>query len=129
MRPTAAAALALLLAPALPAAELRLQPAAVTLTGPHATQRLLAIEVESDHVVADRSGKAAFAVADPKVARVDADGTVRPVADGQTTVRATLDGKTATAAVKVVRAKESAERGFRNHVLPVLTRLGCNSGA
>jgi hypothetical protein len=132
MRPTVcgpALALALLLPPTARAADLRLQPSTITLTGPHASQRLLALAEEAGQVVGDRSSKATFAVADPKVARVEADGTVRAVGDGETTVTATLDGRKATAAVKVVQAKEPFTWSFRNHIIPALTRAGCNSGA
>src|SRR6202022_1773825 len=35
----------------------------------------------------------------------------------------------ATAKVKVIGTKAPITWSFRNHVIPVLTRLGCNSGA
>ena len=37
--------------------------------------------------------------------------------------------KQATAKVKVVRSKEPIDWSFRNHVIPMMTRVGCNSGA
>jgi hypothetical protein len=110
------------------AADLKILPGDVTLTGPHASQRLLVAAEEAGAVVGDRTGQAAFASADPAVAVVDG-GAVRPVGDGETTITATVDGQQATAKVKVVRAKEQIDWSFRNHVIPMMTKVGCNSGA
>jgi hypothetical protein len=37
-------------------------------------------------------------------------------------------GHTATVAVNVVKPTEASELRFRNEVLPVLTKVGCNTG-
>ena len=110
------------------AADLKILPGDITLTGPHAAQRLLVAAEEGGAVVGDRTAQANFTSANPAVAVVDS-GVVRPVGDGETTITATVDGKQATAKVKVVRAKEPIDWSFRNHVIPMMTRVGCNSGA
>ncbi|HVS34186.1 MAG TPA: cell surface protein, partial [Gemmataceae bacterium] len=110
------------------AADLKVLPADITLTGPHASQRLLVAVVEGGAVVGDRTAQAQFTSANPAVAVVDG-GAVRPVGDGETTITAMVDGKPATATVKVVRAKEAIDWSFRNHVIPMMTKIGCNSGA
>src|SRR5205807_7942797 len=46
---------------------------------------------------------------------------------GDVTVSATANGRTVTARVKVGGGR--ADPAFRKHVVPVLTRAGCNSGA
>jgi hypothetical protein len=111
------------------AADLKLYPGDVALTGPHAAQRLLVADEAGGAVVADRTGQATFASADPAVATVDAAGVVRPAGDGETTVTATVDGRKATAKVKVAKAKAQIDWSFRNDVIPMMTRIGCNSGA
>jgi hypothetical protein len=111
------------------AGELRLYPTDIPLTGPRATQQLLLVEEEGGRVVADRSAGTTFSSADPKVAAVDEAGIVRPVGDGETVITATADGKTATAKVRVTKAKDATPPNFRNEVMPILTRAGCNSGA
>jgi hypothetical protein len=113
------------------AGSLRLLPAEVPLAGPDARQQLLAIEEADGVATADRTSGARFESSDPKVAVVGTDGVVRAAADGEAVVTATSGGRRATARVRVTRFREAAARHdtFRNHVQPVLTRAGCNSGA
>src|SRR6185503_14366596 len=60
---------------------------------------------------------------------VDANGEVRPFADGQTTVTATGNGRTAAATVRVKDSQAPYTWSFRNDVIPVMTKVGCNQGA
>jgi hypothetical protein len=100
------------------------------LTGPHASQRLLVIDTDAaGRAIADRTGDATFSTSHAAVCGVDADGVVRAVGDGTAALTATVDGRTATAAVTVTRAKVADVPDFRNHIEPVLTRVGCNSGS
>ena len=77
----------------------------------------------------DRTGDAAFSTSNAAVCTVDADGVVRAAGDGTATVTATVNGRKATATVTVTGTKEPAVPDFRNHIEPVLTRAGCNSGS
>jgi hypothetical protein len=111
------------------AAQLKLYPADISLTGPRTAQQLLVVEDESGGASADRTSGAKFITGNPNVATVDESGLVRPVGDGETTVTATANGKSAVAKVRVTKAKDPSPPNFRNDVLPILTRAGCNSGA
>src|SRR5437588_29994 len=111
------------------AGQLQIAPADITLTGPRATQRLLVLETQAGTVQSDRTRHAKFATSDPKIATVDASGQVRAVGDGEATITATHGDTTASAKVKAQKTREPFEESFINHVIPVLTRLGCNSGA
>jgi hypothetical protein len=111
------------------AAELRLLPADTTLVGPHAQQRLIVVAEDGGKVVGERTAQATFASSNPAVVNVDKTGTVRATGDGDAVITATQDGKQATARVKVTGAKESYTWSFRNHVIPLMTKAGCNSGA
>ncbi|MFO0807730.1 MAG: DUF1553 domain-containing protein [Gemmataceae bacterium] len=123
-------AIALLLVASLaPAAELRVLPPAVELTGPHAKQRFVVVEQDAGRTTADRTADVTYASSDPAVATVDAEGVVRAIGDGDVTVTATVNGKSAPVRVRVTKTKEPWEWSYRNHVLPVLTRAGCNSGS
>ncbi len=115
-------------APAL-AGELKLLPAEVILTGPHATQRLLAVAKAAGTIDGDVTAKVKFVSSNPAIAKVDEDGTVRAVGDGQVVITATEGKRRATATVQVRKARAPFTWNFRNHVIPVLTKLGCNSGA
>ena len=111
------------------ASELVLLPSAVTLHGPHAAQRFLVEAREKAAFVGDRTARATFAVENPLVARVASDGTVTPVGDGVTHLLATIDGQVSRAPLTVRGWKSEEPWTFRNHVEPILTKLGCNSGA
>ncbi len=115
---------------ALPVAgDVRIEPAQVTLTGPKAAQRLLVLETKSGEVVGDRTRKAKFTSSNPQVASVDDAGRVRAVGDGEAVIIATDGSTRASANVRVEKTREPFEWRFATHVEPLLTRLGCNSGA
>ncbi len=84
---------------------------------------------ESDEVVADRTAQAKFTSSNPVVATVSPDGTVRAVSDGEAAITVVVDGKQTTIPVKVAKTKESSADSFRNEIIPMMTRIGCNSGA
>ncbi|HXG12042.1 MAG TPA: DUF1553 domain-containing protein [Gemmataceae bacterium] len=130
MRTRLLAAFALMFLPAAGvAAELKVLPADVALTGLQARQRLIVLAEEGGKFTGDLTGQAKFTSSNPAVATVDEAGVVQAAGDGEAVITAVHDGKTATTRVRVVRAKEPFVPSFRNHVIPVLTRLGCNSGA
>jgi hypothetical protein len=106
-----------------------LLPAEVTLTGPKARQRVLVAARGPEGFVGDLTARARFVSSNPKVAVVDLSGVVRPVADGTATLTAVVDGRRATAAVRVRDVAKPFAWSFANHVQPVLTKFGCNSGA
>jgi hypothetical protein len=108
---------------------LTVAPALVTLTGPHATQRLLVLDADAGRAVADHTGDATFITSNSAVCTVDADGIIRAAGDGTATVTATVNGRTAMATVTVSRFKEPAIPDFRNHIEPMLTRAGCSAGS
>jgi hypothetical protein len=109
--------------------EVRIQPDNVVLTGPQASQRLRVLLYAGGQVVADTTRAARFTSSDPAVASVDAQGIVRAVGDGSATIRAEATGTQAVVKVEVRGAREVFTPSFRNQVLPMLTRIGCNSGA
>lgn len=65
----------------------------------------------------------------PGIAAVDASGIVKPVSDGEATITATVNGKSAAVKVRVKNTAAPFTWNFRNHVTPVLTKMGCNQGA
>ncbi len=65
----------------------------------------------------------------PAFAKVDATGLVTPLADGAVTITATSPSGTAHATVRVSHMKTPFVWSFRNDVIPVLTKAGCNQGA
>jgi hypothetical protein len=108
---------------------LSLLPVQTTLVGPKATQRLLVEAKRDGRFVGDLSAKAVFVSSNPHVAMVGKDGVVRPVGDGTTKITATVGGRKASASVRVEKTGAPFVWNFRSHVLAVMTKAGCNSGA
>jgi hypothetical protein len=111
------------------AGQLQVEPSDLTLTGPKATQRLLVLESRAGTVHGDHTRQAKFASSNPKIATVDGAGQVRAVGDGEATITAMHGTASAGVKVKVQKTHDPSDESFTNHVIPVLTRLGCNSGA
>jgi hypothetical protein len=70
-----------------------------------------------------------FSSDNPRVATVAPDGTVTPVGNGSVAISAKVDGQTVSASVSVENFERDLPWSFQNHVEPVLTKAGCNSGA
>jgi hypothetical protein len=111
------------------AGELRVYPADVNISGPNRSQQLVVVEEENGRVVKDHTATAKFTTSGGAVAKPDAAGRVTATGNGEATVTASVGGRTATAKVNVSGFEKPAEWSFRNHVIPVFTRIGCNSGA
>ncbi len=105
-------------------------PQTIVLNGPQSSQRLL-VEFLSDGRfvgVPNATGSVSWSSADPDVVRVEA-GVVWPVHNGAAAITATVDGRTASAQVEVQGMDKLQQWEFRRHVLPILSKAGCNSGA
>ena len=121
--------LVFLIAVPLLAQKLAVLPPLVELTGPEARQQLLAQATNGDFQE-DWTRTAQWSSSDPKIAAVDEHGIVRPgERDGEARITAKANGITAAVTVTVRGARAPFTWSFRNHVTPVLTKMGCNSGA
>ncbi len=120
--------LLLLLAVPLFAQKLALLPPSVELTGPEARQQLVVEADLGDHQE-DWSQGAQFTSSDPKIATVDEHGLIRPAGDGEARITARAKGISATIMVTVKASHAPFTWSFRNHVIPVMTKMGCNQGA
>ncbi|QDV36131.1 DUF1553 domain-containing protein [Tautonia plasticadhaerens] len=122
----------LLPAPAVaaPADGLALLPGSAALDGPKASQRFLVEHLDASGLLSgEATAGATFSISNPNIAAVSPEGVVTPVSDGVATLTAAVGGRTATALVRVRDADRDEPRSFRNHVLPVMTRFGCNQGS
>src|SRR6266478_6337537 len=111
------------------AGQLKLLPETVTLTGPQASQRLIVLAEEGGQYIGDRTGQATFASSNSAVASVNEAGFVKAVTDGEAVITANVEGQQATAKIKVEKTQEPVDWSFRNDVIPMMTKIGCNSGA
>jgi hypothetical protein len=115
--------------PACIARDISILPANVALVGPQTNQHLIVLDVMDGKVIGDLTDHAKFTSSNPEVVTVDETGVLRPAGDGEAVVNADVQGKRATVNVQVSQSKQSQPRSFRNHVIPLLTSYGCNSGA
>lgn len=107
---------------------LEIHPPAVTLNGPGASQRVIVLQKRGGEFVGDVTGDVELISANTKVVRVDG-GVLHAVGDGEAVITTERDNVHAILKVKVQGSKQPHETSFVNHVVPILTRLGCNSGA
>jgi hypothetical protein len=110
------------------AADFTVLPGSVALDGPEAYQQLLA-EASAEGHQEDWTRTAQWTSSDPNIAKVDPGGMVRPAGDGEATITAKANGQTASVVVRVTNAHAPFTWSFRNDVIPVLSKVGCNSGA
>jgi len=108
---------------------LAILPETLALRGAKTTQKILVEQRSGTQWTGDHTARAAFATSDSKIVTIDKTGTIRAIGDGTATVSATFNGQTATKTVTVSGTKSPFVWSFRNHVLPILTRNGCNQGA
>lgn len=107
---------------------LQISPQNVTLTTPESRHQLLAQGTENG-VQQDLSRTAKWTSSNPAVAEVDAAGLVTPKSDGQTVITAAASGASGSVTVNVKGVTAPFQWSFRNHVIPVMTKTGCNQGA
>jgi len=115
--------------PSPPIVALAATPGRIVLNGPYAEARALVEARLAGGERRDASGRAAWKVADPKIASVDELGTVRPRGDGETSLIARYGGREARVPVAVRGVKGAKAPRFLTEILPVLTRSGCNQGS
>src|SRR6266852_399849 len=108
---------------------LKLLPENITLTGPQCSQRLIVLVEKGGQYVGDRTGQATFRSSNPSVASVNEAGFIKAVGDGEAVITADFEGNQAIAKVKIEKTHEPFEWSFRNDVIPMMTKVGCNSGA
>jgi hypothetical protein len=109
-------------------ASLASNPAKIALKGMDDAQQIVITATLQGNRLQDLSGDVKYEVADPKVARVSTSGRVMPLANGSTEITATYGDKS----VKVTVSAESCDVNlpihFGNQIVPIFTKLGCNSG-
>jgi hypothetical protein len=104
------------------------QPAAIELRHQRQPIALQVLGTSADGYSLDLRSEAKYTSADAKVAIVDADGWVRPIANGQTQITISVAGQMKNVAVKVQLPPTEPPYSFRHEVMPVLSKAGCNSG-
>lgn len=109
--------------------QVRILPEQVTLTGKQSAHRVLLEKFDGAEAVGSITEGWTLKSEQPEVVTVE-NFILTPVSDGTAVVTATgPDGQVASMQVTVRDTTVPQVWSFRNHVEPVLARLGCSSGA
>ncbi len=103
-------------------------PSALSFTGPHYGQKLVVEGTFADGHQEELTARATIAISNPNIAKIDKDNSINPLRDGQAIVTVLVAGHQATVPLAVKDYVSASAWSFRNDVLPVMTKVGCNSG-
>jgi len=101
----------------------------VLLRGGDAREQLVLTGKGADGSSRDVTAEATYSALPEGIVQIDASGMVLPVTEGQAELIATLPGGLeARVAVKVENLTHELPINFSNQIVPIFTKLGCNSG-
>jgi hypothetical protein len=103
-------------------------PTTISLKGLDAAQQFVVTAGLADKRLQDLTGEVKYEAADPKVVRITSTGRVLPLSNGSTEITIAYGDKVAKVAVKTESCDVNLPINFANQVVPVFTKLGCNSG-
>jgi hypothetical protein len=102
---------------------------AFRLRGADARQQLVTSGKFSSGQFRDMTRQVKYTAEPAGIVEIDETGLVTPLADGQVTITATTEQGTAgTIAAKVEGFENEIPINFPNQIVPIFTKLGCNSG-
>lgn len=101
----------------------------ITLSGRDARGQLVVSGHYSTGQQHDLTDQATYRTAPENILKVNARGGLLPLANGTATVTATAKGKSTSIQVTVLQMGTETAVHFDNEVTPILTKLGCNTGA
>ena len=111
----------------IPVASLAIEPAEIVLHSANRQQQVLITGSLKDGRLVDLTRQAKFIVADSTVADVS-PGTLVGRRDGVTELTVTVGGLSITKQIRVQGFAQYPPVHFANDVIPILSKLGCNSG-
>jgi hypothetical protein len=108
--------------------KLEISPPHITLKGAEDSWQLLVTGHQANGRQKDLTQEATYTVANPKVAQVTASGRVVPLGNGTTEIVATIGTQQTKLTCTVSQFGENLPINFADQVVPIFTKLGCNSG-
>ena len=103
-------------------------PPAIKISAQTDSQRFMAMAVRSDGITVDVTDQVQWTLANPAFGKLD-NFTVFPLADGATELVGTWNGMEAKATLEVTQSQTPRTVGFERDVLPIFTKVGCNTGS
>ncbi len=109
-------------------AKVEVFPDSVALLHARDRQSMVVQATYSDGVTRDITTEAKFTFANPALVKLS-DGLITPAADGATELKIEFQDKALTVPVSVKDAVIERVISFKNDVMPVFMRVGCNTGS
>lgn len=114
--------------PAIKPVRLTVQPSEIILNGSDDLHGILVTAITAEGNTYDVTARSQFTSKAPKVVDVSTNGLCQLLTDGQAEIEVTFGGKTGKVAVQAKQAGSHRPPSYRQDILPILTRTGCNSG-
>lgn len=100
----------------------------IHLRGRDSRQQVFVTGTYSSTQLRDHTHRVQYTVEPADLANIDSTGYLIPARDGEGVLRATGDGQTAEVKLSVTGVASDVPINFPNQVVPVFTKLACNSG-
>lgn len=105
-----------------------IHPAQIELTGVDREHGIVVLATREDGRVIDVTRRSTFSSVAAETVAVDRAGQCRAIADGLGAIAVEFEGAIAKVPVTVRGMAKKVEPSFRDDVLPILTKSGCNAG-
>ncbi|MDB5386001.1 MAG: hypothetical protein JWM11_1647, partial [Planctomycetaceae bacterium] len=106
-----------------------IQPAALELRGVRAQHGLLVTAEMKNGQLRDVTREAAYVVKQAELLKVESSGQCIPLHDGLTEVTVNFGGASASIPVTISGLQEPRPPSFKQEIIPLFTKFGCNQGA
>jgi hypothetical protein len=107
---------------------LSIHPTRIALKGIDDAQQLVLTALLHNDQLQDLSGDVRYETADKRIVRVTSTGRVLPLANGATEITAVYGDKSIKVPVTAESCDVNLPINFPNQIVPIFTKLGCNSG-
>ncbi len=107
---------------------LQVHPSALTLKGSHDARQLVITATLSGGRLQDLTGQVTYSLTGDRVVTITPEGRIVPKSNGKAEIRAKLGAREVKVPVEVASCEVDPPVSFPNQVIPVFTKLGCNSG-
>jgi hypothetical protein len=107
---------------------LTVKPARITLKGSDDAQQLIITATLADGRLQDVSSDVEWEASHGKIIRITSTGRVFPLANGVAEITASYGDKECSIPVKCEAMDQDLPINFGNQIVPIFTKLGCNSG-
>lgn len=112
-----------------PVSRITVQPSPLELRGMDSQHGLLVTAESSNGVQRDVTHEALYSVKQAELLRVDSSGQCISLRDGQAEITVSYGGVSVTVPVNISGTTEPRLASFKQEIIPLFTKFGCNQGA